>query len=220
MGTIGERKAFLAMPFRASYEGLLRVIRDVAHDLGLNLVKIDECPMHGSIVDQVRNEINEADLMIAIVTEENGNVYYEIGLAHCRNKPVVLLTADPSSLKFDLRDHRAIVYDQNRPEAIFHNLTQALRVAIDPQYTYPHDYFLSVYGTMSHDVKEATEKGIQRAVESVSQLAKLRQPVELSQLEVLRETGEVTLEVRDFFGKRVRAVLDRNGFISEWHRMR
>ena len=64
--------------------------------------------------------------MVAIVTEENGNVYYEIGLAYCQNIPVVLLTSDARSLKFDLRDHRAIIYDDLNPEVVFEHLLETL----------------------------------------------------------------------------------------------
>ena len=82
----------------------------------------DQDAFAGSIISYIRESIQSAQYMVAVATEENGNVYYEIGLAHCQKKPVVLLTADPNSLKFDLRDHRTLVYDPGRPEALLDRL--------------------------------------------------------------------------------------------------
>ena len=99
------RTVFVAMPFTARYDPVLETIKDAAALLGLRVVQVGEEPFAGSIVSHIRSSIEGADLMAAVVTEENGNVYYEIGLAHCQRKPVVLLTDDPKSLKFDLREN-------------------------------------------------------------------------------------------------------------------
>lgn len=125
------KTVFVAMPFRAAYEPILGVVKDAAHLLNIRVVQIGEEPFAGSIISHLRSEIDAADVMLAIVSEVNGNVYYEIGLAHCQAKPVVLLTSDTSALKFDLRDHRALVYDPKEPTAIRDELVRTLKAVLD-----------------------------------------------------------------------------------------
>src|SRR5262245_27268863 len=122
---------FVAMPFKHQFDPVLDVIKDVGHLLGTQTNYLDEQPTTGSILGHLRSQIAGSDLMVAVVSEENGNVYYEIGLAHCQKKPVVLLTSDPSSLKFDLRDHRAIVYDPKDPGRIRDELVRTIKAALD-----------------------------------------------------------------------------------------
>src|SRR4051812_2065753 len=93
-------RLFVAMPFKRVYDPVLEIIKDSAHHLGMDIIQVGDESFTGSIISVIRSEIENADVMTAIVTEENGNVYYEIGLAHCQQKPVVLLTSDPQSMKF------------------------------------------------------------------------------------------------------------------------
>jgi hypothetical protein len=191
----------------------LKVIRDVADKLGIKLVKLDELHFAGSIVERMRSEINESDLMIAIVTEENGNVYYEIGLAHCQNIPVLLLTSDAQTLKFDLKDHRAVIYDEDAPEELFGELLKAMSAALEVDFKHPHDYFASVLG---RDPETATTLGMQRALEAMHEMGPLQKPLRVTNLEVL-PTGELAITVIDFMGVKARAICDRNGFIKRFN---
>ena len=112
------QKLFVAMKFDDSLDPVLGVIKAAGHSLNVPVSRLDEQPITGSIISHIRSQIDEAEVVVAVITDENGNVYYEIGLAHCRKKPVVILTPDPKSLKFDLRDHRAIKFDPKHPELI------------------------------------------------------------------------------------------------------
>lgn len=51
-----------------------------------------------------------ADLVIADMTGQNANVFYEVGYAHAKGKLCVLLTNNPTDIPFDLKHHRHIVY--------------------------------------------------------------------------------------------------------------
>lgn len=112
----GNRETvFVAMPYREEYDRVFAVVQEAAANLGMVAQRADQDHFIGSIISHVRKSIEASYCLVAIASEENGNVYYEIGLAHCQKKPVVLLTSDADSLKFDLRDHRAIVYDPQNP---------------------------------------------------------------------------------------------------------
>ena len=53
--------------------------------------------------------------LVAELTSKNPNVFYELGLAHALEKPVVLVSSNQEDVPFDLRHIRAIFYDQADP---------------------------------------------------------------------------------------------------------
>ena len=52
----------------------------------------------------------EADLVIADLTGNNANVFYELSLRHAIGKPVIHMAANGTPLSFDVRDNRTIFY--------------------------------------------------------------------------------------------------------------
>jgi len=207
---MSKGKAFIAMPFREKYDEILKVIQKAVTSLDLEISKLDEMAFTGSIVERMRTEISESDLMIAIVTEENGNVYYEIGIAHCQNIPVVLLTNDSNSLKFDLKDHRAIIYDKVNPNNNFDELLKMLRVTLDTNFAYPHDYFANIFG---RHPKEATELGKRKVVESLKEFSNLQEPINIVDWQTL-PNGELAVTVKDYMETSVRGIFDRNFYLK------
>ena len=205
---MADRILFVAMPFRAKYDPVLATVKEAAEILSLRVVQVGEEAFAGSIISQIWSSIESADLMVAIITEENGNVYYEIGLGHCQKKPVVLLTDDPNSLKFDLRDHRAIIYDRNDPHGIRDELIRTFQAALETT-SDPNKYLAKAFGT----VQDGGNAGLQRAVQAITREAHLQEPVSVKQMHVLDKTNELAVEVTDFLGTRVRAVIDVNGII-------
>ena len=212
MTTRSPQTIFVAMPFRVDYEPVLEVVKEAAQLLNLRVVQVGEEPFAGSIISHIRSEIEAADVMLAIVSEINGNVYYEIGLAHCQAKPVVLLTSDTSALRFDLRDHRAIVYDPANPRLIRDELVRTLKAVIDTARD-PHQYLASTFAGTASDPKSASEKGLSKAVATITTEAKLHEPVQVKQVHVREESRDLAIEVEDFMGTRVRAIVDVNGLI-------
>ncbi|MEO1405777.1 MAG: hypothetical protein AAFV54_04720 [Pseudomonadota bacterium] len=59
-----------------------------------------------------------SDLIIAVLTESNPNVYYELAIAQSAAKPVILLLEKGYEAPFDIKDQRIIYYDFD-PQRIF-----------------------------------------------------------------------------------------------------
>jgi nucleoside 2-deoxyribosyltransferase len=213
-----SRTIFVAMPFKDEYRPVYEAIKESARLLNVAVVQVGEQHFAGSIISQIVNSIEATDLLVAIVSEENGNVYYEIGLAHCQAKPVVLLTSDVNALKFDLRDHRAIIYDPKRPEDIVKELAQTISNAIDTTAD-PHKFLASSFKGTSHtvDLEHRSSVGVEKAKQMLIQAASLQEPVSVTHVEALRSARALTIEVEDFFGKKVRAVIDINGIVRMKH---
>jgi nucleoside 2-deoxyribosyltransferase len=201
-----NRKAFLAFPFNHESTPAVEMIEKAARRMHLDVINPQTEAYSGSITSFIRDSIATADTVIALVSEENGNVYYEVGLAHCQKKPVVLLTSDASKLKFDLKDQRAIVFDPTNPEACIEELVQVLEHALEPQNA--EDFILSAF----HGLPESeVGKRLLKMVLSIH--PDLRHP-HIAAFELSKDKQEVYFEVHGYMGERIRAILDTNGRIT------
>jgi hypothetical protein len=90
----------------------------------------------GKIIDQIWRGINSAKVLVAELTGRNPNVFYELGLAHALDKPVVLVCsrANEHDVPFDLQHIRVIYYDVTDPfwgskliEKIAENVLSAIK---------------------------------------------------------------------------------------------
>ncbi len=108
---------FVMMPFAEPIGGYYKLIYEVAiSKAGLRAVRADdEIFATGKIVDQVWAGITEAKVLVAELTGRNPNVFYELGLAHALEKPVVLVSSNQEDVPFDLQHIRVIYYDVRDP---------------------------------------------------------------------------------------------------------
>ena len=89
----------------------------------------------GEIMDVVLREMAESDVIIADISQERANVFYELGIAHAMRgtNKVVLVTgvqgSEPAPLKlpFDVQGFRAVPYD---PKAGVDDFLGRLRQAL------------------------------------------------------------------------------------------
>ena len=61
------------------------------------------------IMDDIQNSIEQADLVVADLTRKNANVFYEVGICHALDKPVLLLAQSMDDVPFDLRHRRVLL---------------------------------------------------------------------------------------------------------------
>jgi hypothetical protein len=108
-------RAFVAMPFLEELSSLWRLIEAACVGESIEAVRVDQALRHESIWDEICEELQHVDMMVAVVSPQfesapNPNVMLEVGYMRALGKPVVLITDDPTSLPFDLRTHRALVH--------------------------------------------------------------------------------------------------------------
>lgn len=63
-----------------------------------------------SILKDIVVGISSADIIVADLTGNNPNVFYELGLAHAMNKKVIIITQAIDDLPFDIKSYRAFQY--------------------------------------------------------------------------------------------------------------
>lgn len=109
-----EPTAFSIMKFEKDFDELYQnVITPICESYGYKSIRADECYASTPIIQDIIREISNASLIIADVTMDNPNVFYELGYAHALGKPTILL-ADKSKrehLPFDVSGYRTIFYE-------------------------------------------------------------------------------------------------------------
>lgn len=131
-----EDICFVMMPFAdpiGHYYSL--IYKPAIEKAGLTPVRADDDIFStGKIIDQIWRGINSAKILVAELTSRNANVFYELGLAHALQKPVVLVSSNENDVPFDLHHIRVIYYDMTDPfwgqkliDKIAENVVSALK---------------------------------------------------------------------------------------------
>lgn len=108
--------AFVAMSYDERLKPVyLKVVRPVLADVfGYHPTLADEVTRMGVIVDQIRELIEHATLILCDLTFHNPNVFYELGIAHTLGKQPILISQDPANIAFDTRHLRIIPYEDSK----------------------------------------------------------------------------------------------------------
>ena len=126
---------FVMQPFAAPHGDYYeKIFKPAIEKTGLQAVRADaEIFATGKIMDQVWRGIAGAKVLVAELSTRNPNVFYELGLAHALNKPVVLVSSNEPDVPFDLQHIRVIYYDVTDPfwgtkliEKVAENILSAL----------------------------------------------------------------------------------------------
>lgn len=111
MNTDNEIFAFVLMPFDKAFDDIYKLgIKETATTLGILAERVDEQFYQEGILERIYRQIELADLIVADMTGQNSNVFYEVGYAHAKGKLCILLTQKAEDIPFDLKHHRHIVY--------------------------------------------------------------------------------------------------------------
>lgn len=123
-------KAFVVMQFSEQFDALYGdVIKPTCEKFGFDVIRADDIYRTGSIIEDIVKSIEEASVVIADITPDNPNVFYEVGYAHAIKKPTILLSdRRRDKLPFDVSGFRTLFYDNTigGKGAVEENLTKHL----------------------------------------------------------------------------------------------
>src|ERR1019366_598235 len=91
-------------------EDIMTSIKDVCKELGITAITADEIEHESAVTDRILEEIETSEFLIADLTGERPNVYYEIGHAHARGKRVHLFHKTGTKLHFDVAHRKCPEY--------------------------------------------------------------------------------------------------------------
>ena len=106
--------AFIMMAIddrKPELEDVKNAIKDVFKEFGVNAITADEIEHDGAITNRILSEIEASEFLLADLTHERPNVYYEIGHAHARDKRVILFRKKGSRLHFDVAHRNCPEYE-------------------------------------------------------------------------------------------------------------
>jgi hypothetical protein len=106
-------KLFVVMQFTEEYNNLYdEVIFPISEKLGFECIRADEYYTSTPILSDIITSIEESTAIIAEITPDNPNVFYEIGYAHAIKKPTILLCDKKrEKLPFDVSGFRTLFYE-------------------------------------------------------------------------------------------------------------
>jgi hypothetical protein len=108
---------FSIMPFNDGFRDIEDIIRTVASECGLEYVRSDRRNQPGSIMPQILNDIKHAAVVVADISGNNPNVFYELGIAHHIKGPdrvVIIKQKNDDKEVYDVHEYRQIIYTNNR----------------------------------------------------------------------------------------------------------
>ncbi|KAE9625120.1 hypothetical protein [Parasedimentitalea maritima] len=104
--------AFVLMPFDDNFKDVYNFgIKQACADAGIVAERVDEQVFSETILERIYRQIENADIIIAEMTGQNANVFYEVGYSHAKGKLCIMATQSASDIPFDLKQHPHIIYD-------------------------------------------------------------------------------------------------------------
>lgn len=110
--TLDPQLCFVLMPFAKKFQPIFDDhILPTVKKAGLRCERADEIRGVQLITWDIWECVNRARFLIAELTDQNANVFYELGLAHALSKDVILLAQSMDFVPFDLKALRCICYE-------------------------------------------------------------------------------------------------------------
>jgi chaperonin GroEL len=142
---------FVLLPLRNPFLGYFeKILKPAAAEVGLRAVKADDIYGTGVIIRDIWDQIWRAKAVIAIVTDKNPNVNYELGICHSLGIPTILITEKKEDVPFDYQHRRYIQYQPQEAgweQKLREDVTKTLKadlagVELDADLPWPYDTYL------------------------------------------------------------------------------
>jgi hypothetical protein len=94
------------------------IIKPVMDETGYETIRADSISKPGVITSQIIQQIVEAQLIVADLSDNNPNVFYELAIRHALRKPYIHLITKGETIPFDVAPIRTIEYDIHDVESV------------------------------------------------------------------------------------------------------
>jgi len=117
------------MPFRPELNYFFLYLKKYLEEkYRIRVERGDSNVLTRELMRKISDQISSASFLIADITGNNANVFFELGIAHATSKPVIFLTQDaPKDAPVDIRQFEFIQYELGRHEDFLAKLDNAVR---------------------------------------------------------------------------------------------
>lgn len=136
-----EKICFVIFPFKEPYEKRYNEIYKPALEAAGLTVERAGGPGVEIIIEKIEESIRDSFICFAELTEDNANVWYELGFAHACGKKVVMVCdkdeRELSKLPFDIKHRNVLGYkktiddDENACDGLRGNITKDAKVKME-----------------------------------------------------------------------------------------
>lgn len=103
---------FMLMPSYKEFDSIYEIyIKNPLIKQGYMVKRDKEIPGSSKIMEDILHNIRAAEIIIADLTDQNVNVFYELGIAFEKRKYLILIAQKGEILPFDLSQRRTIFYE-------------------------------------------------------------------------------------------------------------
>src|SRR5262245_19824439 len=97
---------------------LMEIIEPVfeEHFKDFRVERADKINVPGMIDSQVITRLLDAELVVADMSMLNANAFYEMGIRHMRQKPIIHMYREGDKIPFDVAPYRAIPFSFAHPD--------------------------------------------------------------------------------------------------------
>ncbi len=103
---------------RLKSDRVMKYIVERALEDKYHVQRADDIRQPGTVTVQIIEQLLEAPLVVADLSDRNANVYYELAIRHAVKKPVVHLITKGQEAPFDVNQMRYVSYDITAPESV------------------------------------------------------------------------------------------------------
>lgn len=111
---VDPKLVFVIIAFRDDMEPIFEGIKAAGNSVGLEVKRVKDVIGDYRITDQVIQMINASRLIVADLTHERPNVYFELGYARGLGKTVITIARDGTNIHFDVKDWTYLPYTDSR----------------------------------------------------------------------------------------------------------
>ncbi len=123
-----NKKCFVVMPYLSELHFFYLFMKQYIEGKGnIKVERADDKVLTIPLLDKIKSQILDADLIIADITGRNANVMYELGIARAHAKKVILITKDEiEQAPTDIKHYEFIRYELDKDVDFLDKLDNAL----------------------------------------------------------------------------------------------
>lgn len=178
--TLAQKECFVVCPIGAagsetrkrSDQIYRHIVSATLQPMGYIITRGDSIEQSGQITSQVIDKLLNVDLVVADLTDQNANVFYELAVRHAVRKPFVQMMAENQKLPFDIQSLRTIFFSHTDLDSV-HEAKQSLAAMTQAleqggRVETPMTYTLDLQSLRQSEDSEA--RGIAEIIEEITSL--------------------------------------------------